>query len=51
MTSKFKELEDRIKAESDTVNHLQTSLQKAKIELETDQTMLMSNRKFLEKEK
>lgn len=51
MTSKFKELEDRIKAESNTVDHLQSSLQQAKIELETDQTMLVSNKKFLEKEK
>ena len=51
MTSKFKELEDRIKSESQTVNHLQSDLQQAKIELETDETMLMSNRKFLEKEK
>jgi hypothetical protein len=51
MTSKFKELEDRIKAESQTVDHLQSSLQQAKIELETDQTMLMSNKQFLEKEK
>ena len=51
MTSKFKELEDRIKSESQTVDHLQSSLQQAKIELETDQTMLVSNREFLEKEK
>jgi len=51
MTSKFKELEDRIAQESAQVNNLQKSLQKAQIELETDQTMLQSNRKFLEKEK
>ena len=51
MTSKFKELEDRIQSESKTVDNLQSSLQQAKIELETDQTMLVSNRKFLEKEK
>lgn len=51
MSSKFKELEDKISMEANKVQNLEKNLQTAKIDLETDQTMLVRHREVLENEK
>ena len=51
MSTKFKELEDKINMEATKVDQLEKSLQDAKIDLETDATMLKRHKEVLENEK
>jgi len=51
MSSKFKELEDKISMEANRVDKLEQNLKDAKIDLETDTTMLQRHKEVLENEK
>lgn len=51
MQSKFKSLEDKIDLETNKVKDLEVSLKTAKIDLETDKTMLKRHQEVLENEK
>jgi len=51
MQSKFKSLEDKINMETTKVKELEVSLNTAKIDLETDKTMLKRHQEVLENEK
>jgi hypothetical protein len=51
MQSKFKSLEDKINTETSKVLELEGSLKTAKIDLETDKTMLQRHQEVLENEK
>jgi hypothetical protein len=51
MSTKFKELEDKINMEADKVDQLEKNLKDAKIDLETDTTMLKRHKEVLENEK
>ena len=51
MQSKFKSLEDKINTETSKVLELKGSLKTAKIDLETDKTMLQRHQEVLENEK
>ena len=51
MQNKQQELQKRIEGDEHNVKNLEVSLLNAKIELETDQTMLFRHKKVLEEEK